>query len=107
MQVKRIMTGSTKRSGQGFTARIIKIGQHHARPFGGECFSASGTDTRRGAGNQRDLALVKYEDAKTLLDADEQVALRGLLPSEMKTDLRKMAEARQKQQLAAMAGSQA
>lgn len=39
------------------------------------------------------LAHAHYETAKSVLDTDEQVALRGLLPSDLKTALRKMAEA--------------
>jgi len=53
------------------------------------------------------LALRQYEEAKTQLDADEQVALRRLLPSEHKTALRKMAEERKKRTMDEMAGSQA
>lgn len=52
-------------------------------------------------------AFAAYNTAKERLDADEQVALRGLLPSNHKTTLRKMAEAAQKQSLREMAGSQA
>jgi len=53
------------------------------------------------------LAFANYETAKGSLESEEQVALRGLLPSDCKTALRKFGEETKKNQLRAMAGSQA